>query len=109
MKSFTRIKIVLILTPLLLWGCEKVIDSFDFLESEPKLVVNAPLVSDSTIIIHVSHTIGIMDDDAFNFIDNAVARLYAGDNLIGEATYVDSGYYAFGVLPSAGLRVYFKS
>jgi hypothetical protein len=102
MKNFPNIKIALILAPLFTGSCEKVIDNFDFLEADPKLVVNAPLISDSTIIIHVSHTTGIMDGDFFNYIDNATAGIYSDENFLEEAAYIDSGFYSFGLIPAAG-------
>jgi len=91
-----------ILILLVLASCEKVVENFDFLESDPKLVVNAPFTSDSIIIIHVSHTVGIMDDEGFTFVDDAVAELYNDDILMSTATYSDSGLYTFDVLPLAG-------
>ena len=82
-------------------ACEKVIEDFDFLESDPKLVVNAPFIADSTILIHISHTVGIMEDDKINFVNNAIAELYLDDVLLSTASYVDSGLYVFDVFPLA--------
>ena len=83
-------------------ACEKVIEDFDFLESDPKLVVNAPLVSDSAILFHVSHTIGIMDDEIVNFVSNASAGLYRDGLLLENATHLDSGFYSFPASPLKG-------
>jgi hypothetical protein len=83
-------------------GCEKVLDNFDFLETDPKLVINAPFIADSTILMHISHTVNILDDPEFTFTANAEARLYSDENLISTATYIDSGLYTFDVLPRAG-------
>lgn len=83
-------------------GCEKILDDFDFLKTEPKLVVNAPFIADSVIIIHISHTVNILDDPEFTFCDNADARLYSGENLLSTASYIDSGLYTFDILPQAG-------
>lgn len=103
-----NIKSLLLLIPLLLLGCEKIIENFDFLESDPKLVINAPFIADSTIVLHVSNTVGIMEDDNFVFVEDARVELLSNGLLLSTATHIDSGYYTFNVIPQAGEDYFLK-
>ncbi len=108
LQKSIQILMITILT-FIFWGCEKEVDNFDFLTSEPKLVVNAPFIADSTIILHVSHSIDIMDTDVFNYIENARVELFSNEILISTATYVDTGFYSFDVVAHAGQTYILKA
>ena len=100
-KSSIKIFIALLLVTGLqaIISCERELEKFDFLVSEPKLVVNGSFIADSILMVHVSRTIPIMGSEDFNFIDDADLRLFKDDILISTATHIDTGFYRFDFIP----------
>lgn len=102
-KNSFKIIIILIMISGLpaIISCEKELKDFDFLTSMPKLVVNGSFIADSTLMIHISGTVSIMDSEDFNFIDDADVRLFKNDILVSTATHIDTGFYSFDLIPEA--------
>lgn len=106
-KSIQILLIIILI--FILGGCEKEVDNFYFLNSDPKLVVNASFIADSTIVLHLSHSIDIMDNDVFNYVADARVELFSNEILISTATYIDTGFYSFDVVAHAGQTYILKA
>lgn len=101
-EIYIKIIVILLLASgfVVLISCERELKDFNFLTSEPKLVVNGSFIADSILMVHVSGTVPVMDSEDFNYIDNADLRLYMDDIMVSTATHIDTGFYSFDFIPA---------
>lgn len=86
------------------WGCETLIDDFEYKKTPQKLVVNAILNPDSVINIHISKSISFNSPATFESIENAIVELYENNEFLGQLTSEGMGYYRLAdYYPKAGV------
>ena len=102
MKTIYKISVAGALLMIFMSGCEKKLENYDFIETEPCLVINAPFFADSSVTIHVSEPVDVMDIDYFPYRDDALAELFSNGSRVSVASYQDTGFYSFDYIPAAG-------
>ncbi|MBU0764328.1 MAG: DUF4249 domain-containing protein [Bacteroidetes bacterium] len=84
---------ILILSILLSCSCRKVIE-MDIPDKDKKIVLNCILQPDTTVSIHLSKSIGILDNDSeIESLNNAVIRLYENNSLLETLIFQGYGFY----------------
>lgn len=87
------------------FACEKTEKIEDFPLYPPKLVLNSHLSPDSTISIHLSKSLSILDNAELKSIDNASIKLYEDGNLLTTIeNSVGDGYFTFNNKPKTGKK-----
>ena len=87
------IKYTLIISVFIFVSCEKVI-KFDAEVKEPKLVLNALMQADSSLTVHISHSLSVIDIGEIQNVQNASVILYDNnENAIETLNYISDGYY----------------
>ncbi len=78
---------------LVLFSCRKELD-YDDLGFEPQMVLNGLIYQDSLIVINVSRTQSILENNKiFSFLDSAEVQLYENDIYIEDLVFDSIGYY----------------
>lgn len=85
--------ILLLMLSLVLFSCRKELD-YDDLGFKPQMVLNGLIYQDSLIVINVSRTQSILENNKiFPFLDNAEVQLYENDIYIEDLVFDSIGYY----------------
>lgn len=87
-------KIVVFIILLFVFGSCRELVQDEFPDFENATTINAFLVADSVINIHVSET-GKLDNNPLSVVENAEVKLYINDSLV-ELSYTDNGIYTSG-------------
>lgn len=85
--------IAVILIPAILVSCTKVID-ISIPEQERKIVVNGLISPGEPVLINLSRSLSVLEDDKLNALAGADARLFRDDVLIGTMQYESGGNYS---------------
>ena len=108
-RAINHLYIFLILGLITISSCEKIID-VTLPERDKKIVVNSAITPDSLIIVNLSKSIGVFDDEQVDFINNANIEIYSDGILIDQlilinqmGNYSSSTYY-----PVLGQNYYIK-
>jgi len=83
---------IFIIIAFLFTACEKTIE-FEGEVKTPKLVLNGMLMADSTLTIHISHSLSVIDNGEIGNITNASVYLYENGLVIDTLSHKGSGYY----------------
>ena len=78
---------------IIVFSCVKPVDDFKIEEHEPCIVMNGLLYPDSIVKIHLSKSIGILDDEKVIPLPNATVELWDKDGIIETLSYDNDGYY----------------
>ena len=101
-KNYTKYRLIgVVLVLLMFQSCEKVID-LNIEESSKKIVVNSVVKDDETIVVNITKSKSIIDDNDIEYIDNANIVLTENGNVVNSHTYNGNGNYVFGKIASAG-------
>ena len=96
-KSMLKINIrgyiVLILISIIISSCVKDLKKFDVDNEDPKIVLNALVNPDSLMKIHVTQTIGALEEEKMKILNNAIVEVYQNDNLIETLDEYENGFY----------------
>lgn len=85
--------ILLLMLSLVLFSCRKELD-YDDLGFEPQMVLNGLIYQDSVMVINVSRTQSILENNKiFPFLDSAEVQLYENDIYIEDLLFDSIGYY----------------
>ncbi len=83
----------------LIFACREPID-ISVPNEEKKIVLNGFLTADSSVRIHLSKSIGILETNKqIEFLKNANVQLYENGNFIEQLQYDTNGYYVGNTLP----------
>ncbi|OFY35285.1 MAG: hypothetical protein A2W91_07585 [Bacteroidetes bacterium GWF2_38_335] len=75
-----------------LFSCEKIID-INIPDKEKKIVLNSIITNDSSMVINLSKSMSVLDDDEITFIDDATVKLYEDGVLVAEPVNAGGGNY----------------
>ncbi len=91
---FKQIKNLLFIFSLAIIGvsCEKVID-MDLNSSNPIPTVDAKLLKDSTALVRLSYTSDYFNNDAPQYIENAIIKVINQNDETETLEYISKGYY----------------
>lgn len=104
MKNMIKYTIGILITTLLLTGCEKTLTDFEFQKKPLKLVMNSLLNPDSIVKVHLTSSMPIYEKGSqIRTIENAQIQIFENDNYLADALYIGNGYYAaYGIYPKHG-------
>ena len=60
---------------LILCSCEKIID-MDIKDTDRKIVINSVFTDQAPVVVHISKSMHILDDEDFQYINNANIKLF---------------------------------
>lgn len=92
---------IFIIIAFLFTACEKTIE-FDGEVKTPKLVLNGMLMADSTLTIHLSHSLSVIDNGEIGNITNASVYLYENGVVIDTLSHKGNGYYTSDITIASG-------
>lgn len=86
--------LLLILSALALSNCTKEIE-FDAQDIAPRIVVNSLFTNDSVWTANISRSVGVLDTNSYNSINNANVSIFDGNaNLVTTLTHQQDGLYS---------------
>lgn len=94
-NKFRPFYLILFSFIIFLISCEKTLKyNFDIPENEKKIVVNSVLCPDSLVKVNISKSMSIRENNnSFQYLDNAEAKLFENDVLIETLHYTKNGNY----------------
>jgi len=99
MKKFTIFYVFIILG---LYSCEKIID-MDIKDTDRKIVINGVFTDQAPVVVHISKSMHILDNDDFQCINNANVKIFRNNELIDTLLLIDDGIYSLeGIYPDIG-------
>lgn len=101
-KASINIYIILILLSIILFSCEKVIDT-TIPERDKKIVLNSLISPDSLIWVNLSKSTGVLENSQVSLINNGMVKLYQSGNFVEELFNTSYGnYYSENFYPIFG-------
>jgi hypothetical protein len=73
-------------------SCELILD-VEVPDAERKIVVNGLISTDQPVVVHLSKSLSVLEDDQFLLLDNADVRLFQNENPLGKLIPDSFGYY----------------
>jgi Domain of unknown function (DUF4249) len=88
---------IFILLAFFFTACEKEIE-FDGDVKTPKLVLNGMLIADTTLTVHISNSLSVIDNGNHQNITDAVVVLLQNESIIDTLHHTGDGYYKSDVI-----------